>query len=393
MLTPLEKYTYTVGDFIDRHGYFSCNHKGENAEWSIRVGHTFSHRSALKFDPEQPGKPKLFTHPVMDPTYDGKPSMISETTFTRPNRYRTEAPIFFAAYGALQGTDAIVHFAFDGADWSVKPNFFMQQWTLASPTMMGQFPAAALVFRDGYIPEGDIFHNVPLKVSDLFDLKGTPLPQDAALDELRLTDIPNQRRSDAAKSILDPLAHFVGQNHVSFITGGFRFDSNVPDKYIDHRNRAVTGLAGMLKLDFGKGLLTIDAPKVQGFVGDLSSKPAHKTSMLECSSSLVNGCFLLVSIDGKPLKETKQMLLQVMSEEKPTDFRAEDLGDGRRRIANIGRDPWLVREIDGKVRFLTKDAASLKITKLDVNGVKTGEAVTGPEITLDPTTIYYVVER
>jgi len=43
----------------------------------------------------------------MDPHYDGKPSMISETTFCRPNRHRSEAPLYFAAYGALQDSDAI----------------------------------------------------------------------------------------------------------------------------------------------------------------------------------------------------------------------------------------------------------------------------------------------
>jgi len=43
--------------------------------------------------------------------------MISETTFCRPNRYRSEAPLYFATYGALQDTDCIVHFAFDGSRW------------------------------------------------------------------------------------------------------------------------------------------------------------------------------------------------------------------------------------------------------------------------------------
>ena len=47
----------------------------------------------------------------MDPSYDNKPSMNSETTWNRPNRYRSEAPLYYAAYGALQDSDAIVHFA------------------------------------------------------------------------------------------------------------------------------------------------------------------------------------------------------------------------------------------------------------------------------------------
>ena len=33
---PLEKLSYISCDFLDRHGYFSCNHKGESAEWSVR---------------------------------------------------------------------------------------------------------------------------------------------------------------------------------------------------------------------------------------------------------------------------------------------------------------------------------------------------------------------
>ena len=41
----------------------------------------------------------------MDPHYDNKPSMISETSFDRPNRYRSEAPLYYACYGALQDSN------------------------------------------------------------------------------------------------------------------------------------------------------------------------------------------------------------------------------------------------------------------------------------------------
>src|SRR5262249_4588546 len=156
----------------------------------IREGHTYADRSALRFDPEEPGKPRLFAHPAMDPGYDGKPSMISETTWNRPNRYRSEAPLFYAVFGSLQGSDAIVHFALDAATWSVKPGFFMQPWTLMSPAMMGQFPAAALIYRRGLVEPGEMLVDLDLKVADLLDLKGTPMPQDAAFDELRARDLP-----------------------------------------------------------------------------------------------------------------------------------------------------------------------------------------------------------
>ena len=162
VLTPLEKESYLVGDFIDRHGYFSCFHKGKDAEWSLQDGHTYRDRSALRFDNESPVTTKVFNHPAMDPSYDDKPSMISETTWNRPNRFRSEGPLFYAAYGALQGSDAIVHFAFDGGSWSVKPGFFMQPWTLMSPAMSGQFPAAALLYRKGLVAEGALLVDLDL---------------------------------------------------------------------------------------------------------------------------------------------------------------------------------------------------------------------------------------
>lgn len=263
---PLEKYSYTATDFIDRHGYFDCNHKGEAAEWSLREGHTYSDRSALRFDAEQPGKPKLFVHAVMDPHYDNKPSMCSETTFCRPNRYRSEAPLFYAAYGALQGSDCIVHFALDGANWGVKPGFFMQPWTVMTPAMMGQFPAAAMIYRKGLVSEGKLLVELNLKLDDLLDLRGTPLPQDAEFDELRLKDVPGGK-AVGPDSVIDPLVHFAGRANVNFTPQGgpHRLDDLSP--YIDRRAKRVASSTGQLKLDYGRGVLVIDAPAAQGISG------------------------------------------------------------------------------------------------------------------------------
>src|SRR4051794_12820127 len=70
VLGPLEKLSYTAGDFVDRHGYFDCNQKGPNSEWSLRENHTWSERSAYRFDPQVPGKPRQFFNPAMDVHYN-----------------------------------------------------------------------------------------------------------------------------------------------------------------------------------------------------------------------------------------------------------------------------------------------------------------------------------
>jgi len=387
---PLEKYSYTVGDFLDRHGYFGCNHKGQFAEWSVRDGHTYSDRSALRFEAEQPGKPKQFVHPAMDPHYDGKPSMISETTFTRPNRYRSEAPLYYALYGSLQDTDAIVHFALDGAGWNVKPGFFMQPWTLMSPAMVGQFPAAAWIYRKGLVEPGEVLVELNLKLDDLLDLAGTPLPQDAAFDELRLKDVP-QGTAIKPGNVVDPLVHYAGRTSVRFSAEGGPARLADLGPYVNRARQSVTSTTRQLKLDFGKGVLYVNAPSAQGASGALGDAGPTRLKDLIVSSDLQLGHVIAVSLDDQPLASSRRILLQVMSEEKATDFRTEPVGESVKRITSIGRDPWLVRELRGSVRLLRPDAAELKVTALDHSGYPVEDLGPATTIKLRPATIYYLI--
>jgi hypothetical protein len=390
VFTPLEKYCYTVGDFIDRHGYFGCRNQGQDSEWSVRNGHTYIERSALRFEPEEQGKPKSFVHPAMDPSYDGKPSMISETTFNRPNRFRSEAPLYYAAYGALQDSDAIVHFALDSATWSVKPGYFMQPWTLMTPAMMGQFPAAALIYRQGLVRPGEVLVDLNLKLDDLLDLKGTPLAQDAAFDELRAKDVPNGTAIKPG-NVIDPLVHYAGRTNVNFTVEGGAARLADLAAYIDRAKQTVRSATGELTLDYGKGLLAIDAPAAQGASGALSEAGPLEFTDLAITSKMPLGHIVAVALDGRPLATSRKILLQVMSEEKASGFRTEPSGDGVKRIVEIGQDPWLVKEFEGTVRFKRADAGRLKVKALDANAYPREAAPTAADIKLAPRTMYYLI--
>ena len=395
VLGPLEKYSYTVGDFIDRHGYFGCRNEGDASEWSLRDGHFYVDRSALKFESEEPGKPAAFVHPGMDVHYNNQPSMISETTWNRPNRHRTEAPVYLAVFGALQDSDGIVHFAKDGIDWSVKPGYFMQPWTLTAPSQMGQFPAAALIYRCGLVKTGSVMADVKLAVDDLLKLKGTPLPQDAAFDELRLKDVPTGTTVSPGQRI-DPLIHFVGRTDVTFIPPGSKLSSSTNlqplSAFVDHKAKTVTSSTKELKLDWGRGVLTINATAVQGASGNLSAAGEVKLSDVTLTIPRDVAHALVVSLDGQPLSASKRMLLQVMTEEKATGFRTEPAGDRRHRIVSIGQNPWLVRKIEGNVQFQRADANTLKVTCLNPYGEATSLTSSGGVIKLHPDTIYYLIE-
>ena len=59
VLGPLEKFSYTVVDFIDRHGYFGCHSRGEASEWSVRDGHTYADAAPCVSIARSPASPGL----------------------------------------------------------------------------------------------------------------------------------------------------------------------------------------------------------------------------------------------------------------------------------------------------------------------------------------------
>jgi hypothetical protein len=257
---------------------------------------------------------------------------------------------------------------------------------------MGQFPATALIYRQGLVRAGDLLADISLSRESLRRLEGTPLPQDAALDELRLKDIPAGTEVKTGGRI-DPLLHYAGRSEVKFVDGPGSVKLKDLKPLIDHGAQTVTSSTGELKLDYGKGLLTIDAPRAQGVSGLLVSARPIETKDLVITPEMELGHLLVVSLDGQPLASSRQMLLQVMSEEKPTDYATEPAGQGLKRIVNIGKDPWLVKELKGQVRFKGADTGGLKVTALDFNGYPTARSWTTNQIQLEPHTVYYRISR
>src|SRR5262249_19667692 len=137
-----------------------------------------------------------------------------------------------------------------------------------------QFPATALLYRQGLVKSGDVMADLTLAVDDLLKLQGTSLPQDAAFDELRLKDVPSGTVVKPGQRI-DPLIHYVGRTHVKFLPPGAKARSSTRLKplsgFIDHKAKTVTSSTKEVKLDWGRGVLTIDAPAVQGASGDLAA--------------------------------------------------------------------------------------------------------------------------
>ncbi|GHB91802.1 hypothetical protein [Cerasicoccus arenae] len=393
ILGPLEYLSYYPGDFIDRHGaYFGSYREGTGASWSIRTNHVTGNRNALKFDPQKPGETRSFSHPVMDIQYGDYPSTISETSWTRPNRYRGESQLYYAIFGALQDVDSIMHFALHGTEWQTQQHHHVDPWTIMTPTQMGQYSVAALIYRKGLVKTAPRIADIQLKISDLLALKGTPLSPRSNLDMLRAKDLKAPLDDEGQ---ITSLIHYVGQTHVDMTEDGGETRVDDLSPYIDLDQEIIRSATGEIQWDYGDGVLAVNAPQAQIIMGDLSKRSQAVVAGQYALSSDMDAIYTaLVSLDDQPVETSRKLLFQVMTEEEPTDYETESAGNGLERILNLGRDPWLFKSPHGTAFLARPDAQEMTVTPLDLNGYPQKNSFTGAKrFELLPDTVYYLIEK
>jgi hypothetical protein len=390
LLGPLDKWSNAGCDYLDRHGYYGGPHEGERAAYLISEGDRYDDASALLFETGRNGA-RSFELPIMDLGYNDKPSTISEISWVPPNRYRADMPLVAAAYGDLQGTDGFYFFTTSDTDWPTR----LTKFTLADPVGMGQFPATALIFRKGLVRTAAVAARIDTRLEDLEALRGIPISAAQNLDELRKKGVRDasllERNPDA--QFWDPLAFLVGRVQVD--VGELPAAAHVSDLtgLIDHRRQRVSSSTGELAWDYASGLVTIDAPQVEGATGFLGKAGTISLSDVSLQSPLAYGSIVVVSLDDRPIRTSKRLLLQVMSEDANHGWNAP--GTGIRPIVSTGEPPILVKNLAGSVSLKRSDAASMKIRALDWNGYSTAAppAKGASPVVLSPTTFYYIIEK
>ncbi|MDW8289549.1 MAG: hypothetical protein RMM06_02405, partial [Armatimonadota bacterium] len=248
------------------------------------------------------------------------------------------------------------------------------------------------LYRQGLVQESPPVVVANLKMQDLFALKGAPLSQPMNLDELRAQDIPEGQTAQVSQlNAIDPLAHLVGRVQMNFVERDTPSRVANLSRYIDRNGGKVRSFTGELLWDYNNGLVTLNAPRAQGVCGFLQKAGRLALRDVVISSPMEYGAILIVPLDGQPLRTSRKMLLQVMSEDNNYGWSAP--GTGKREIQSLGSAPINVRRMGGTVTFTRPDARQLKVTPLDANGYPAGKPISGGTINLLPTVMYYLVER
>ncbi len=386
VLGTIERYTYTAGDVICRNSYYGVDYRPRpNRGYAVDVGDTFLGRSALT--------PPSLPQPMTVAHVNHHPYMITENNWTRPNRYRAEWPFLVATYARMMGVDGWTFFALDTPAW----NTSMNVWEVNTPTILGQFPAAARIYREGLVAEAPTVVNDRLSLNDLLRMKGSNVYEMSGRDIHWESLLGDYARNSAEGMNVDPMAFFVGKVNREVTT-------DKPSKLtlhdlpanIDHRAKIVTSVTGELRWDYGKGVVTVETPRAQGACGFLAKAGRIELADLTLQVGNDYAAVLVVSLDGKPIKASRRLLVQVATEDRPYGFETQPVGDYR-RITDLGGYPLTVRKIDATVTL--KASAGTKATVLDGNGDRTdrrAEATVDDGdlvIELPAEAIYTLIER
>jgi hypothetical protein len=368
-LYDAERWSYTAGDVLAVNHYYTLPHLGPDRGWRINKGDRFQNLSVL-FNPG--------AFPIAVKQVAGYPMLVTETHWVPPLGYQSEAPFLTAAYQSLTGVDAALWAATGEVEWSdhdygAWDAASRNKWPIATPMILGQFPAAALLFRRGDVSVGRpaVLEHRTLK--QLWERVPPVIAEESGFD-------PNRDQGDTAKQsqiagAVQPLAFLVGP--VEVVYGSDPAKTSVVDlnRYIDRQKKLVRSITGELVWDYGRGLCTLDTPKSQGVTGLLKSFGPIRLRDVTIDSENSYATVLVVSLDDQPLARTSRALVQIGTRARPTgwtDHAVTFSVDGSRekiagrQIDDTGRMPWV---IDGtRVKIGVRNANLALATLLDLNG-------------------------
>jgi hypothetical protein len=368
-LNDVERWTYTSNEVLAVNNYYSPVHIGPDRGWRIDRGDQFLDTSVLV-------NPRAFPLNLKLPS--GHPMMITESHWVPPLGYQSEGPFLVAAYQSLTGMDVFYWFCTGETEWSTTDRAewdaaSRQKWSIATPMILGQFPASALIYRKGYLKQAEPVVVEHRSLPQLWERTPPLISEDPSYDPNR--DLGDSARRSTLKSGVDPLAFLAGPVKVVYGSDPRKSSTGDLTRLIDHKNKLVHSVSGQITWRYGDGVCTIDAPKAQGASGFLKHSSPVKLKDVTIQSSNDYATVTIVSLDGKPLKDSQTVLVQVGTTARPTGwverettFRGDDGKETYRgkQVVDTGKMPWAIA--NAAISLTIANSALKTATQLDING-------------------------
>lgn len=372
-LNDAERYSYTATEVIGVNRYYNGgSHQGKHSGWAIINGDKFSNQSIL-LDP--------YSMPLNLKQAANHPMIISESSWVPPLGYQSEGPFLVSIFQSLTGIDGFYWFTMKEPQWrqpssanGYKPS--LGKWVINTPELLGNFPAAALMYRQGYIKQGKPVIQEKRELQQLWQRKNSIIAETKSFDPNR--DQNNIETRPQLKNKVHPLAFLVGPVEVSYHEKSS--DSKIVnlDQYINPKNKIIRSITDEITWNYQQGICILNAPKAQGVTGFL--KPNQKLILNDATIQSNNeyATILMISMDNKPLNQSQKILVQVGTIARPTGWQEKaitwkDKKDNLLKgfeVINYGQAPWQIVKND--LTITINNSRLTKGTILDPNGLPQG---------------------
>ncbi|MFH0886601.1 MAG: hypothetical protein V1843_00370 [bacterium] len=280
----------------------------------------------------------------------GKPYSVSEWNNCWPNLYIAEGPMIMAAYSVLQDWDAVLQFDISSPDWIniLENNFDIAAW----PTVLGQWPAAALLFhRQDVSASNDVIKEV-FYGNDIHGLPNEDKPVGASGQEY----LPLVSRVE--RSLQDKTGTYS-------ITG-----DSAARSYYDNNTKQISSDTRELFWNYAEGVVMVNTPKTQSVVGFLKGKKFQFYNVL-FEPKTEFAAMTLSSLDGEIIARSKRLLLTAAGKMRNT---GQLYSESKTQLKTLGKSPILLEGVVSKVSLTFESPGSiLEVWKLDANGYRTGK--------------------
>ena len=360
-LDDAERWSYTANEVLAVNRYYSPVHIGPDRGWRIDPGDHFEDVSVL-------ARPLDF--PLNLRQAAGHPMMVTESHWVPPLGYQSEGPFLVAAYQSLSGVDVFYWFSTGETEWSKEDRApwdaaSRAKWAIANPMVLGQFPAAALLFRKQYLKQGECVVEEFRSFDQIWKRVPPRLSEDPGYDPNR--DVGDSARRSVRTRDSDPLEFLTGpvKVHYSAKAAPARVIGN--ERLVDHASKVVHSNTGEIAFDYGaQWVCKIDAPAAVGATGFLKKYGVITTKNVTIDSQNEYASVLVVSLDGQTLARSRKVLVQSGTRARPTGWVERDetfkSDDGKqtfhgKQVVSTGAMPWAVEET--RVKLTIKNPGAM----------------------------------
>ncbi|HAC63518.1 MAG TPA: hypothetical protein DCF68_08245 [Cyanothece sp. UBA12306] len=373
-LNDAERYSYTPTEVMAVNRYYNGgSHQGKHQGWAIVNEDKFTNQSVL-FNPR--------SFPLNIKQVSGYPMIIPESSWVPPLGYQSEGPFLVSIFQSLTGIDSFYWFAMKEPQWrqpssanGYKPS--LGKWVVNTPELLGNFPAAALMYRQGYIKTGKTVIDEKRSLEELWNRKVPLIAETRSFDPNR--DISNNNSSVSLSQKVNPLSFLVGPVQVTYNANSSQSKVLDLSSYIDKKSQVIRSITGEIEWNYGQGICTLNTPKAQGVTGFFGQLGEIKLEDTTIKSSNKYATVIIVSLDGKPLKKSQKILIQMGTVARSTNWQEKAItwkdkaGNTLKgfEIINYGKAPW--RLINNDLKITINNPNLRQGTIVDPNGFAEGK--------------------